>query len=359
MIALEVSSAGGRHVHGGITHAIRQLVRALLRLDPETRYALCYRFSRCRRGGLFRPDAPNVRSRVIQDPFNAILMHGVRLFHSMGIYAPKTPRGIPKLLTVHDLNAVRNPQWVTPHWHERRSARIREAVSRADHVVAVSQFAAQEIREEFGLPEDRVHPILHGVDLETFAPPSAEVIARTRQRYGDYVLAIGVLTPRKNFPRLIEAIAPLKDLRLVLVGGTSQDGRQAVEDAVETHGMRDRFIRLEGIPNQELVALMGGARIYAVPSLYEGFGLTVLEGMACGAPVVCSRAASLPEVAGDAALMVDATSAENLTHALRRVVEDGSLADDLRRRGFEHVRNYSWDESARKLRALYREVGGV
>ncbi len=359
MIGLEVSSAGGRHVHGGITQAIRQLVSALLRLDPETRYALCYRFSRWRRGNLFRPDAPNVRSRVIQDPFNAILMRGVRLFHAMGIYAPKTPRGITKLLTVHDLNAVRNPQWVTPHWHERRSARIREAVSRADHVVAISQFAAGEIREEFGLPEDRVHPVPLGVDLEIFAPPPAEVVTRTRERYGDYVLAIGVLTPRKNFPRLIEAIAPLKDLRLVLVGGVSRDGQQQVEDAIEAHGLRSRLTRLQGLPTEELIALMGAARVYAVPSLYEGFGLTVLEGMACGAPVVCSRAASLPEVAGDAALMVDATSAEYLSHAIRRVVEDGSLADDLRRRGLEHVRGYGWEHSARRLRALYREVGGV
>jgi glycosyltransferase involved in cell wall biosynthesis len=358
MIAIEVSSAAGRHAYGGIPHAIRNLVWGLLRIDPGTRYDLCYRFSRWRKGNLFRPQAPNVQIRMIQDPFNALLMRGDRIFHSMGVFVPTTPR-VPKLLTVHDLNAVRNVQWVTAHWHERRSARIRDAVSRADHVVAISSFAAQELREEFDLPEDRVHPVRLGIDMERFSPPSPEVIAQTREKYGDYVLAIGVLTPRKNFVRLIEAMAPLKDLRLVLVGHGSSDGKAEVEEAIESQGFRARITRLEGVSDREIVSLMGAARVYAVPSLYEGFGLTVLEAMACGAPVVCSHASALPEVAGDAACMVDATSVEALTDALRRVTEDSTLANELRERGLARVGRFSWDESARRLRALYREVGGI
>ncbi|MFQ5515018.1 MAG: glycosyltransferase family 4 protein [Myxococcota bacterium] len=356
MIALEVSSAAGRHAYGGIPRAIRCLVGALLEIDPETRYDLCYRFSRWRRGNLYRPNATNVRVRMIQDPFNTLLMSGNRLFHSMGIYVPKTPQ-IPKLVTVNDLNAVRNVQWVTPHWHERRSARIREAVRRADHIVAISRFAAQEIREEFGLPEDRVHPVLLGVDQRLFTPPGPEAIERVRARYGDYVLAIGVLTPRKNFVRLVQAMAPLKDLRLVLVGHGSSDGRQEVEQAIERCGLGDRVTRLEGISDREIVELMGASRVYAVPSLYEGFGLTVLEAMACGAPVVCSRAASLPEVAGDAAWSVDATSVEELSDAFRRVSEDTALAEQLRARGLERARRFSWESAARTLRTLYRTLG--
>jgi alpha-1,3-rhamnosyl/mannosyltransferase len=358
MIALEVSSASWRHAYGGIPRAIRNLVWGLVRIDPETRYDLCYRFSRWRKGKLFRPEVTNVRVRMIQDPFNSVLMRGNRVFHSMGIYMPTTPR-IPKLLTVHDLNAVRNVQWVSPHWHERRSARIREAVSRADHVVAISSFSAQEIREEFNLPEDRVHPVLLGVDSEQFSPPSQEMIAQTRRKHGDYVLAIGVLTPRKNFVRLIEAIAPLKDLRLVLVGRGSSDGKGEVEEAIQKSGLGKRVTRLVGVSDTEIPALLGAARVYAVPSLYEGFGLTVLEGMACGAPVVCSDAASLPEVAGDAAYMVDPTSVEALRQAIRQVAGDGEFASQLRERGLARARLFSWERSARTLRALYREIGGV
>jgi len=358
MIAIEVSSAAGKHAYGGIPRSIRNLVGGLLRIDPSTRYDLCYRFSRWRKGNLFRSDAPNARIRVIQDPFNAILMPRNRLFHSMGIFVPDTPH-IPKLLTVHDLNAVRNVQWVTAHWHEKRSAKILDAVSRADIVVAVSRFAAEEIREEFKLPKERVRPILHGGDSNHFSPPSRAAIQKTRERYGDYVLAIGVLTPRKNFVRLLEAMVPLEPLRLVLVGSGSRDGKGDVEAAIEKHGLQNRVTRLEGIPEPDLIELLSAARVYAIPSLYEGFGLTVLEGMACGAPVVCSRAASLPEVAGDAAYMVDATSVEELSHAIERVAQDSELAASLRQRGLARAQARSWEQAARELRALYRDMGAI
>jgi alpha-1,3-rhamnosyl/mannosyltransferase len=337
---------------------VRNLVQALVRLDPETRYHLCYRFSRWRKGNLFRPDAPNVSVGVIQDPFNTLLIRRARLLHSMGIFCPRTP-SLPKLVTVHDLNAVRNVQWVTARWHERRSRRIQEAVERADHVVTYSEFTAGEVREHYRLPEERVHPVHLGVDAEAFRPPSDGETERCRERHGDFILSIGLLTPRKNFPALIEAVAQLpRTVRLVLVGRPS-DGAEAVRDAVRSHRMEERFEHLEQVEQAELIGLLAACRVYAVPSLYEGFGLTVLEAMACGAPVVCSGAASLPEAAGDAALIVDAKRPEAMAEAFRRVIEDASLRDDLRTRGLDRARTWTWERSARRLRRLYAEVAGV
>ncbi len=357
VIALEVSSAAGKNAHGGVPGAIRNLVRTLLRLDPETRYHLCYRLSRWRRGDLFRPDARNASVRVLQDPLNALVLRGDRLLHSMGVWLPRTPR-IPKLVTVHDLNAVRNTAWVSEHWHERRSGRIREAIARADHVVTYSEFTAGEVREEYGLPADRVHPVALGVDTDAFRPASPAAIAGARARFGDFVLGIGLQTPRKNFARLVAAVARVAGLRLVLVGRPS-DGAAEVAQAVERSGLRERYTHLSGVAHEELVALLSAARVYAVPSLYEGFGLTVLEAFACGAPVVCSRAASLPEVAGDAALAVDANSVDALEDAIRRVASDAALAARLAARGRERAAELTWDASAARLRALYRAVGGV
>ena len=354
MIALEVSSAAG-DAPGGVPGAIRNLVAALTREDPQTRYLLCSRFSRWRKGKIFRSDAPNTETRVLQDPFNAFLLRGARLLHSMGIFLPTTPR-IPKLLTVHDLNAVRNVQWVSERWHERRSGRIGRALARADHVVTYSAYTATEIREHYGLPAERVHPILLGVDTQKFQPPAAAEIERTRARFGDFVLSIGILAPRKNFPSLIEALAPLGQLRLVLVGRAG-DGEAGVKEAIERCGMAKRVDWMASVPHAELVHLLGAARACAVPSLYEGFGLTVLEAMACGTPVVCSNATSLPEVAGDAALIVDARRPEALRDALERVVESADLAADLRARGFTRARELSWPRAARELRELYRRVG--
>jgi alpha-1,3-rhamnosyl/mannosyltransferase len=356
-IALEVSSAAGREPLGGVGGTIRGLVTALLAQDRDTSWALCTRLSRRRKAEPWRPVAPNVRLTWLQDPFNDFLLRRASLFHSMGVYLPLTPRRMPKLVTIHDLNAVRNTAWVSERWHERRGGKIRAAVSRADHVVTYSAFTASEVCEEYGLDRERVHPVHLGVDCARFAPPDAATVTRLRAEHGDYVISIGLVTPRKNFPSLIAALARLPKLRLVLVGRPS-DGEPQLEAALDRSGMRGRTTRLTGIPERELVALIGAARACAVPSLYEGFGLTVLEAMACGTPVVCSNAASLPEAAGDAALLVDAREPEALAHALERVCEDASLAAQLSARGLTRARAMSWSAAAEKLRALYREVCG-
>jgi glycosyltransferase involved in cell wall biosynthesis len=357
MIALEVSSAAGKPPYGGIGGSVRNLVHALLRIDRGTDYHLCYRLSRWRKGDLFRPDAPNARVRVIQDPLNACLLRGDRVLHSMGLFMPATPR-IARVLTVYDLNPVRNPQWTRAAWTARRAPRYRQAIARSDCLVVTSDFIASELREEYALPPERVRVLPLGVDAAVFHPPDAATVARVRARFGDYVIAIGLLTPRKNFPRLIEALARLKEVRLVLVGRPS-DGEAEVRSAIERCGVRERVVRLERVPEPELVALLGAARACAVTSLYEGFGLTALEALACGTPLVCSSAASLPEVVGDAALLVDATDPDAIAAALERVLDDSALAAALRERGLARARSMAWEESARLHRALYRDLAGV
>ncbi len=358
MIALETSSLAGGDVVGGIPGAIRNMVQALLRNDPETRYHLCYRLSRWRKGNLFRPNAPNATVGIVQDPLNRLLLRGARVLHCMGIYCPRGP-DIPKLITVHDLNAVRNRQWVSARWHERRSGRIRKAVRRADHVVTYSRYTAEEVQEEYGLPKDRVHAVPLGVDPDAFRPSPPAVIERMRARHGQYLLSIGLLTPRKNFPTLVEAVARLPEsVRLIIVGRPS-DGAGAVREAVARHGLSGRFEHLTRVDHSELVALLSACSAYVVPSLYEGFGLTVLEAMACGTPVICSDRASLPEAAGDAALLVDATNFESLAESIRRVLDDPSLGTELREQGLARAQFQTWERSAHLLRQLYTAVAGV
>ncbi len=355
MIALEVSSAAGKPPYGGVGGMIRSLVGALLAQDPGTQYAICSRLDRWWKGDLWRPGAPNAAVRVLVDPLNDLTLRGARLFHSLAPYMPRTPR-VTKLLTIHDLNAVRNTGWVSASWHQKRSAKIGLAISRTDYVMTPSAFSAREVCDEYGVSPERVFPILLGVDGRRFHPTEPGEIARLRAEHGDYVISIGLLTPRKNFVTLIDALARVPELRLVLVGRGS-DGEAEVETALDRSGMRARTVRMTGLAEPELVALIGAARVCAVPSLYEGFGLTVLEAMACGTPVVCSDAASLPEAAGDAALLVDARSSAALEAALRRVVSDEALAADLRARGLARAREMTWEAAALRLRALYRTLG--
>jgi len=356
MIALEVGSGAGGE-DDGVPDAIQSLVQVLLRSDPTTTYALCTRLSRWHRGKLFRKAPRNAVHRVIQDPANTVLLRSAKLFHSMGTFLPRTPR-IPKIVTVHDLNDVRNPTWVNARSSDRRSHRIRRVVERADHVVTFSAFTANEVRQEYGIEEARVHVVPLGVDLNRFSPAPPQILEKTRERFGNYVLAIGRLTPRKNFIRLVEAVSHLRDLRLVLVGQPS-DGAAEVRSAIRRFHMENKVELLENISSLFLTALLSAARVYAMSSLYEGFELTVLEAMACGVPVVCSDSASLPEVAEGAALMVDARDPENLRHGIERVCSDTSLAKELRARGFDRAELRSWTASAHRLRELYREVAGV
>ncbi len=358
MIALEVGSAARRPPLGGIAGTIHALVGALLRLDPDTQYALCYRLSRWRKGHLFRPALPNASVRVVQDPWNGLLLRRARLLHSMGISLPRTPRGIPKLVTVHDLNAVKNTNWVTEHWHERRTERIDDVVRRADLVVTYSRFIADEICEHYRLPAERVHPVRLGVDGTRFAPPPAGDVAAVRHEIGEYVMAVGVLTPRKNYGRLMHAVASLPPLRLVWVGHESNGAPEFRAAAAESK-LGDRLVHLRSVDHERLVRLIAGARVFVVPSLYEGFGLTPLEAMAIGTPVVSSRAASLPEVTADAALTVDATDVEALRDAIARIAASDELAASLRRRGFARAREMSWERSARALLAVHRFALGL
>jgi len=358
MIALEVSSAARpQPSYGSISRVIRSILTELLRVDPDTRYLLCHRVSRLRRGTLVRMEAPNARVRITQDPFNALLIPRARLFHSMGVFTPTTPR-IPKLVTIHDLNVIRNEQWNRSSWTKKRGEKIRSCVRRADHVVTYSRFTAEEVAGEFGVPEERVHAVHLGVDSTAFHPAEPETQRRLRERFGDYAVVVAQYLPRKNLVRLVEALEPLKDLRLVVVasGGAGQADFDAT---VERLGMGGRIVRRSRLVSEEMTAVVGSARLFVMPSLYEGFGLPALEAMACGTPVVCSRAASLPEVVGDAAWLVDAADTDALREGIRRVHEDESLAADLRRRGLARAHEMTWRATAGKLRALYRQIGGV
>ena len=173
------------------------------------------------------------------------------------------------------------------------------------------------------------------------------------------MLSGGGAEPRKNIVRLIEAFGRAPRLRetvnLVVVGGMDR-GAEAVHDAVRRSQLESAVIFPGHVSLDDLRALYSTCALFVFPSLYEGFGMPPLEAMACGAPVVCSNASSLPEVVGDAALLVDPIDVEAMAAAMTRVIEDGSLCEDLRRRGALRVKAYSWEQSARDLLQVYQDV---
>jgi len=288
------------------------------------------------------------------------------LYHTPYYLMPYRP-GQPTILTVHDLIPLLLPDRSTMRARLLFRWTMAMALRAADSVIAVSETTRRDLLTRFHIPPCRVVTIPEAVDPTFFVRPPAEVSA-LRRKYGlpeRYILYLGSNKPHKNLVRLVEAWALVtkrgtRDTEhgsrttLVIAGAWDPRYPESRERA-ESLGLGN--IRWLGpVPESDLPALYTGATVFVFPSLYEGFGLPVLEAMACGAPVICSNVSSLPEVAGDAAVTFTPTDPGAIADALDRVLNDAGLCADLRDRGLRRARLFSWDQSARRTLALYREV---
>lgn len=273
----------------------------------------------------------------------------------------------PTVVTVHDLSFMRYPQAFPPVQRAYLQSQVRRSVRAARQVIAVSQATKQDVIELFGVPADHIDVVHNGVDASFCPAPAAQVEAfRRQQRLPQrYILHLGTLEPRKNLVRLVQAFAHVKGMdsgqppiKLVLAGGKGWD-YDAIFAEVTHQGLEQEVLFPGYVADEELVWWYRAAAVFAYPSLLEGFGLPVLEAMACGAPVVTSNVSSLPEVAGDAALLVDPTSVDALAAALLRLLDDTTLAAELRTRGLHQAARFPWSRTAAETADVYRRALGL
>jgi len=265
---------------------------------------------------------------------------GVDVLHCPTHRAP-VRSSVPLVVTFHDLAVLRHPETFN-RWTREYSRLVLPRVARAARrLIAVSEFTRRELVELLGVPEDKVRVIPNAVG-EPFVRegPAAD---------GDYVLAVGTLEPRKNLPRLVDGFgrAGLNGCRLLVAGMRGWGGVDLSGNDVEWLG---------AVPDEELARLYRGARCVAYVSLYEGFGLPVLEAMACGAPVVAGRNAAAEEVAGGAAVLVDPLDPDAIAAGLTEAVE---RREELRARGLERVCAFDWQRMARATVEVYREAASA
>ena len=264
-----------------------------------------------------------------------------------------------QVVTVHDVAPLDHPEWFEPRvgaWYRWLLPRLTRRVAR---VITVSRFSKIRLMAQLGLPADRVVVIPNGVDAR-FHPRSPAEVTGVATRYGlttPYLLMVGSLEPRKNFDVVArawdEAGPALDGVTLVIAGDTRPTVRPAVPDR------RLGWVRcFDGVEDTDLPALYSGAVALLIPSLYEGFGLPLLEAMACGTPAVAARAGALPEVAGAAAVFVDPRDPASVADGILRLVDDETLRSTYRVRGLDRARAFDWDRSASRTWQVLSDAAG-
>jgi len=360
----------------GIGRFVRGLVRAVAAQDTKNQYVLVHAApnSGC---SIEAPDGPNVslrelrfRERVmtaiwhrLQIPLPVDLVTGpVDIFHAPDYVLPPVSRGIT-MITVHDLAFLIHPECADQNLRIFLEHAVPRSAARADYIITDSENTRNDVICLLDADPDRVFVVPGGVD-PSFSPADEEAVHNVRCTYDlhrPYILAVGVIEPRKNFPRLIDAFGRFRvrtglDYELVIAGGDGWLSDETYREA-ERSPFSDS-VRFTGyVPDEHLAALYSGAEVFAYPSLYEGFGLPVLEAMACGTSVVCANTSSLPECAGDAALLFPPDDPEAIAETLEQVCANHNLRDDMVRRGAERVAEFQWERAAERLIAIYERVG--
>ena len=270
-----------------------------------------------------------------------------------------------KVVTIHDMAFHRYPETIRKKTKIMLAMNLRKSIKRADAIIAVSEFTKNEIQKFYKVPSEKIYVIPNGVDLERFHPKyTMEEKSRVKEKYGiskKYFLFMGNVEPRKNLVRLVEAYFKAKEqyegeFPVLVIGGAKGWLCDEIYQMAERDGKQDK-IRFAGyIADEDVPILMSGAEVFCFVSLYEGFGMPVLEAMACGTPVLTSCNSALAEVAGDAAVKVNPKNVDEIADALVRLYRDNELRENCMLRGISHAREYSWENASCKLYEVYERI---
>ena len=287
-------------------------------------------------------------------------LDGVEIFHSSDVFQfIKTDA--KNVVTMYDLSAFLFPQLHTQETVRRQREVLRFATEKADHIIAISHSTKRDLITHLSISLDKISVVYGGVDERYHPIEDKAAIARVAGRYGVepgcYLLHVGTLEPRKNLVRLVRAFASVHwqypDYKLMLVGRRGWLYEDIFAE-VEKLDFQRAVVFAGFVPEDDLPALMSGAALFVYPSLYEGFGLPVLEAMACGTPVIASNTSSLPEVAGDAGLLVNPEDESALADAMMAVLGDEAQRQEMAHRGRQQAARFSWEQAARQTMKVYR-----
>jgi glycosyltransferase involved in cell wall biosynthesis len=353
----------------GTEHYTWELLRALGQLDRRNSYRLY-----CNRVPPTLPPLPS--SFVLRPlPFPRAWSHG-RLSLEMLLHPPDVlfvpahalPLVPPRrsVVTIHDLGFLHHPEAHTRIQRLYYRLFTRLSARRATHIIAISEATKRDLQRFYGTPAAKISVIYHGVSPFFQPIHDRAVIEPVLRHYGirtPYLLFVSTVQPRKNVVRLIEAFAQVQrqlgpgNAPLLVLAGKRGWLTDQIERRAAELGIAEQVMFAGYVADDHLPALLNGALAYVVPSLYEGFGMTVLEAQACGTPVLASNVSALPEVVGEAGLLVDPYDVAAIADGIMRLVTDAELRASLRERGLRQVAEWTWQRTARETLAVLERVG--
>ncbi|MFN2118714.1 MAG: glycosyltransferase family 4 protein [Candidatus Promineifilaceae bacterium] len=351
----------------GIHHYIAQVINHLPRLNDQTEY-LIYTRDRTTIDDLTGSRIVSSRwpteqrlFRILWEqsawPFHAA-REGLDLLHSMAFVTPFVTR-IPSIVTVYDLSFVHYPDKFPILQRQYLQTQTARSVNQARRVITISEATRQDLYNYFNVPLEKTSVVYPGVDAHFRQIPEKSLNAFRVQNnlYKPFILHVGTLQPRKNIPALLIAFAALEnqDIDLVLAGGKGWFYDE-IFNQVNNLGLTDRVHFTGYVRDEELPFWYNAAKVLVFPSVYEGFGMPIIEAMACGTPVIAARSSSIPEAGGETALYFEPHDVEKLTQQLAEIIEDKNLLLKMRQSGLMQARKFAWNQAGVETAQVYAQV---
>lgn len=379
-IAIDISQAIGNRT--GLGYYVYNLVKHLALYDEVDKYRLyypaCWKSFGIVRQGIRQnilPSQPNFKESILRMPrslFNTLFERGpvpieiglgnIDVFHATALSIPRLWKS-KLVVTIYDLWPLLYPEQVDFNFRKAFEGFVQKAL-RAERIIVMSESTKRALMQKYSVKPEKIDVIYGGV-AKSYGPVNREEsLKRVRKKYclpEKFILSVGLLVPRKNFEKMVEAFALLKNRRktfkhkLIIAGGKAWS-HASICKKIEDLGLQDEVHLIGYVAESDMSALYSAADIFVFPSLYEGFGLPPLEAMACGVPVVASNTSSIPEVVGNAAILVDPYNVCEWADAIEPVVFDDGVKQELRQKGFERVRLFTWEKAALETLRVYQEV---
>jgi len=362
-IALDCSSAA-RAESTGVAMYIRRLVAAFEHAALDQRFTLVHRLSRWKERRNFVPaPAANFTRKLLHEPLHPFFGRSVDVFHGLDARLPGAWMKARLVVTIHDVfSALQSKEFATEEFRAMKEKRYRDLIERADRIIVVSEACKRDVLATLE-PDPAKLRVVHEAGGEGFYPRSEDEIHAVKQRHGldrPYLIYVGTINKRKNLPNMIRAFALAREHvrsdALFAIAGRIGFGGGEVQQTI-ADAQAGGFVKLLGyVADEDVPALYSGALGLLFATLYEGFGIPVLEAFGCGCPVIGGTDGSVPEIAGNAALLTNPKSVEAIASQIEKLLGADALREELRSKGISRAKEFSWDKAARGCLEIYKEL---